>query len=230
MTVHFSNLNDLADTAPTAQSVALRAAKRRGLYRTGAKRAFDTALILLALPFALPLIIVMALLVARDGGQPFYTQTRIGQDGRRFKMWKLRTMVTDADGRLRAHLETNPAAHAEWNKTQKLKNDPRITTVGRFLRRSSIDELPQLWNVLNGTMSLVGPRPMMVSQQALYHGQGYYNLRPGITGFWQVSDRNEGDFAGRVQHDDDYDEALSLTTDIAVLWRTVGVMMRCTGY
>lgn len=230
MTVHFSNLNDLADTAPTAQSVALRASKRRGFYRTGAKRAFDTVLIILALPFALPLIIVMALLVARDGGQPFYTQTRIGQDGRRFKMWKLRTMVTDADDRLRAHLEANPAARMEWDKSQKLKNDPRVTSLGRFLRRSSIDELPQLWNVLNGTMSLVGPRPMMVSQQVLYHGQGYYNLRPGITGFWQVSDRNEGDFAGRVKHDDAYDAKVSFRTDVGVLARTIGVILRCTGY
>lgn len=230
MTLHFSNLNNLADTAPTAQSVAMRASKRRGFYRTGAKRVFDTILIALALPFALPLIAVMALLVARDGGQPFYTQTRIGQDGRRFKMWKLRTMVTNADDLLRAHLEANPAARAEWDKTQKLKDDPRITPVGRLLRKSSIDELPQLWNVLTGTMSLVGPRPMMVSQQALYHGVGYYNLRPGITGFWQISDRNESEFAGRVKHDDAYDETLSFGTDIYVLWRTVGVMMRCTGY
>lgn len=230
MTLHFSNLNDLADVAPSAQIVAPRAAARRGLYRNGFKRVLDTLLIMLALPFALPLIAVMALLVARDGGKPFYTQTRIGRDGRRFKMWKLRTMVVDADAHLNRHLETHPTARAEWDKTQKLKNDPRITRMGQFLRKSSIDELPQLWNVLNGTMSLVGPRPMMVSQQALYHGEGYYNLRPGITGFWQVSDRNESDFAGRVAHDDTYDAQVSLKTDVSILWRTVGVMLRCTGY
>ena len=230
MTLHFSDLNDLADAAPSAQLVAPRAAARRGFYRNGVKRLFDTTLIILALPFALPLIIIAALLVARDGGKPFYTQTRIGRDGRRFKMWKLRTMVPDAAAHLERHLQAHPDARAEWDKAQKLKDDPRITPVGRVLRRTSLDELPQLWNVLGGTMSLVGPRPMMVCQQALYHGSGYYNLRPGITGFWQVSDRNEGDFAGRVAHDDAYDAKVSLKTDIAVLWRTVGAILRCTGY
>ncbi|MEO0369831.1 MAG: sugar transferase [Pseudomonadota bacterium] len=230
MTLHFSNLNDLTEAAPSAQDVAARAATRRGFYRNGVKRAFDVLLILLALPFALPLIAVMALLVARDGGSPFYTQTRIGQDGRRFKMWKLRTMVPNAHQYLTNYLNVHPEARAEWDKSQKLKNDPRITPLGRILRKSSIDELPQLWNVLNGTMSLVGPRPMMVSQQAMYTGSGYYNLRPGITGLWQVSDRNEGDFTGRVMYDDAYDDQISLRTDIKVLWRTVGVMLRCTGY
>ena len=229
MTLHFSNLKELAEVAPAPQQ-AKATARPRGLYRSGLKRVFESAVILLALPFVLPLMAVMILSVARDGGQPFYTQTRIGLDGRRFKMWKMRTMVCDADAHMERHLAENPAARIEWDRTQKLKDDPRITKVGRILRRTSLDELPQLWNVLNGTMSLVGPRPMMVSQQALYPGTRYYNLRPGITGFWQVSDRNESDFAGRVTHDDAYDAQISFATDIKVLWRTVGVMLRCTGY
>ena len=212
------------------QPVHVVSQRRGGVYRRGVKRAFDTLLILLALPFVLPLMVVMALAVMRDGGNPFYTQTRIGQDGRRFRMWKMRTMVPNAAVHLEQYLAAHPEARAEWDKSQKLKDDPRITSVGRVLRRTSLDELPQLLNVLNGTMSLVGPRPMMACQQALYHGTRYYNLRPGITGFWQVSDRNEGDFVGRVAHDDAYDVQVSLKTDIAVLWRTVGVMLRCTGY
>ena len=168
--------------------------------------------------------------MAADGGRAFYSQTRIGRNGRTFRMWKLRTMVPDAEARLREYIATNPAARAEWNATQKLKNDPRITRVGRFLRKSSIDELPQLWNVLTGSMSLVGPRPMMVEQQALYYGHGYYNQRPGITGLWQISDRNESEFAGRVRYDDIYDRCVSLKTDVAILIRTVGVVLRCTGY
>lgn len=230
MTLHYTNLSDLADITASPRITVARPEKRRGLYRSGFKRIFDTLLIMLALPIALPLMVLMTLMVASDGSRPFYTQTRIGRDGRRFRMWKLRTMVPDADHRLSEYLETNPTARAEWNATQKLKCDPRITRVGRFLRKSSLDELPQLWNVLSGSMSLVGPRPMMIEQQALYYGMGYYNLRPGITGFWQISDRNESDFSERAQHDDAYDRKVSLKTDVAVLGRTVGVVLRCTGY
>ncbi len=230
MTLHYSNLKDLADITTSPSIAVTRDNRKRGIYRNGLKRTLDTALIVLAVPLVLPLMALMILMVARDGGRPFYTQTRIGRDGRRFRMWKLRTMVHDADQRLSEYLATDPVARAEWDATQKLKSDPRITRMGRFLRKSSLDELPQLWNVLNGSMSLVGPRPMMVDQQAFYYGQGYYNLRPGITGFWQVSDRNEGDFSGRVQHDDAYDRQVSLATDAAILGRTFGVVLRCTGY
>lgn len=230
MTLHYTDLNRLADIAPSSRAVATTAKKQRGLYRNGFKRAFDTVLIVMALPFILPLMILMALAVASDGGRPFYTQLRIGRDGRHFRMWKLRTMVSDADLRLQEYLMTNPEAHIEWNTTQKLKRDPRITRVGRLLRKSSLDELPQLWNVLNGSMSLVGPRPMMVEQQSFYDGQCYYNLAPGITGYWQVSDRNEGTFCQRVKHDDAYDKDVSLKTDIKILMRTFGVVLRCTGY
>lgn len=201
-----------------------------GIYGRFFKRFLDVAVILLAAPFILPLILLLVVTVARDGGRPFYTQMRVGRHGRAFRMWKLRTMVTDADERLELYLQSNPHARAEWDETQKLKCDPRITPVGRFLRRASLDELPQLWNVLIGDMSLVGPRPMMLNQQALYPGQSYFQLRPGITGYWQTAGRNKTTFEARVGFDDDYARDVSLMTDLRVLMRTVGVVLKCTGY
>ena len=199
-------------------------------YRTIGKRVADISLVLLTLPISLTLILVAALLVALDGGNPFYTQRRIGQGGREFRMLKLRTMVPDACAKLDRYLAANPEAKAEWQATQKLKNDPRITPLGRILRKCSLDELPQLLNVLFGTMSLVGPRPMMVAQQDMYHGRGYYALRPGLTGFWQITDRNECDFRDRVQYDDAYNRSVSFTTDMIVILRTFKVVLRGTGY
>ncbi|RLJ36190.1 lipopolysaccharide/colanic/teichoic acid biosynthesis glycosyltransferase [Litoreibacter meonggei] len=199
-------------------------------YRNTGKRVADIVLVVLTLPISLVLILGAALLVALDGGNPFYTQRRIGQGGREFRMLKLRTMVPNACSKLEQYLATNPAAKAEWDATQKLKNDPRITTIGRVLRKCSIDELPQLLNVLFGSMSLVGPRPMMVSQKGMYHGHGYYALRPGLTGFWQITDRNECDFRDRVQHDDAYNRSVSFATDAVVILRTFNVVLRGTGY
>ena len=149
-----------------------------GLYRRTFKRWLDTALILLSAPFVLPVILLLALLVRRDGGPAFYVQDRVGLDGRTFRLWKLRSMVVDADQRLAEHLAADPALRAEWDKAQKLKRDPRITAVGRLLRKTSLDELPQLWNVLKGDMSLVGPRPMMPEQRALYPGPGLLRHAP----------------------------------------------------
>lgn len=200
------------------------------LYRTGGKRAFETILILLSAPLVLLAMLVMIAMIAMDGHNPFYSQLRIGRNGRVFRMWKLRTMVPDADAQLAAWLQANPAAKAEWDATQKLKKDPRITWAGRILRKTSLDELPQLWNVLNGTMALIGPRPMMVQQQDDYSGEAYYRLRPGVTGLWQVSERNEGTFVGRVRFDEVYDRALSPRLDAWIIVRSVGVVLRGTGY
>lgn len=200
------------------------------VYRVAVKRALDLTLVLVALPFWLPIILVTALLVARDGHNPFYTQLRIGRQGRTFRIIKLRSMVHDADATLEAHLRENPAARLEWDLTQKLKNDPRITRLGHVIRKTSIDELPQLFNVLLGDMSLVGPRPMMVSQKSLYPGQSYYMMRPGLTGFWQISNRNNCRFAGRARYDHAYFNSMSLRTDLVVIFRTFGVMLRGTGY
>jgi lipopolysaccharide/colanic/teichoic acid biosynthesis glycosyltransferase len=203
---------------------------RRGAYRNIFKRVLDVTAVVLAGPIIAPIILGLALGVRRDGGGAFYSQLRVGMDGRHFRMWKLRSMVTDADDRMADYLAANPQARAEWEATQKLKSDPRITRFGQFLRRSSLDELPQLWNVLMGEMSLVGPRPIMLNQQALYPGTSYYALRPGITGYWQTGERNGTTFQQRAGYDDAYEADLSLTTDLRVLSRTLGVVMNCTGF
>lgn len=203
---------------------------RGRLYRQSVKRALDIALVILSLPVALPLIALCALAVAAQGGQPFFRQPRVGRGGKVFLMWKLRTMIPDADAALARHLASSPELNAEWTTHQKLKRDPRITAVGQFLRKSSLDELPQLWNVLKGDMSLVGPRPMLPEQQALYPGEAYYRLRPGITGLWQVSERNETFFAYRADCDSKYDRSVSLLLDLKLLILTVWVVMRGTGY
>lgn len=205
------------------------AAKRSSYLRYG-KRVLDLALVVLTLPISLPLIALFALFVALDGGNPFYTQMRVGKNGTLFRLIKLRTMVPNADRMLERYLEENPEARAEWDATQKLKNDPRITLAGRILRKTSLDELPQLFNVITGSMSLVGPRPMMVEQKSMYHGSDYYALRPGMTGFWQISNRNECNFADRVAYDNAYRNSASLGTDMFVIARTFNVVLRGTGY
>jgi len=203
--------------------------RQRGFYRHGLKRLLDVTLVLLAAPFVMPLVVLMALVVAADGGKPFYTQDRVGKGGRVFRMWKLRSMVTDADARMVAHLAESPQARLEWDQTQKLRDDPRITPFGQMLRKSSMDELPQLWNVLVGDMSLVGPRPMMPCQKALYPCTAYYELRPGITGYWQTAGRNKTTFAARAHFDAAYERDLSFATDVSILARTVGVVIKGTG-
>jgi exopolysaccharide production protein ExoY len=203
---------------------------RPPIYRASGKRAIDVFIVLLAAPFWMPMVLLGALFVALDGHNPFYSQERIGRDGRVFRMWKLRSMVPDADARLESHLADDPEARAEWDATQKLKNDPRITVVGRVLRKTSLDELPQLFNVLSGDMSLVGPRPIMVCQQTLYPGRRYYDMRPGLTGLWQVSERNECSFIERVHFDDAYHRMMSFWTDMTILARTFSVVLRGTGY
>ncbi len=202
----------------------------RGIYRRYLKRVFDIVAVILAAPFVLPVILLLAALAARDGGPVFYVQDRVGRDGRMFRFWKLRSMVPDADRRLADYLASNPAARAEWDETQKLKSDPRVTRIGQFLRKTSLDELPQLWNVLRGDMSLVGPRPMMPQQQPLYPGPVYHRQRPGLTGFWQISDRNMSSFASRSGYDMQYAKRLSFPTDLLVLLMTVRSVLRGTGY
>ncbi len=199
------------------------------LYRGPGKRVLDIALTVLVLPIVLPVIGFLAILVAFDGGKPFYSQDRVGKGGRIYRMWKLRSMVKDADACLEHYLRDNPDLRHEWDSKQKLVSDPRITWLGRFLRASSLDELPQFFNVLVGNMSLVGPRPMMVSQKALYPGEDYYDLRPGITGLWQISDRHRATFAERATYDSRYNHILSLASDLAILAATVKVVFGNAG-
>ena len=225
MTVHTSHIEVATDITAADRTFA-----RSGIYQMGLKRLFDVALVLLALPFVLPFLAIISLaIVLSDGGSPLFRQERIGKDGRRFQIWKFRSMVVDAETQLERHLSENPEAKLEWETKQKLTFDPRCTTVGRLLRRSSLDELPQIFNVLGGDMSLVGPRPMLPCQQALYPGQAYYNMRPGMTGAWQVTTRNTSEFSDRAAFDDFYSTRVSLVEDLKILVRTVGVVLRGTG-
>lgn len=238
MTISFSNFTtDLRSTAevrsqsefvPKLAKTVVKPSST-GVYRSFFKRFLDVSAVLCASPVIFPAVLISAAMVALDGGSPFYSQIRVGRGGKQFRMWKLRSMVSDADARMETYLASNPQAREEWNSTQKLKDDPRITSVGKTLRKYSLDELPQLWNVLTGDMSLVGPRPMMTSQQDLYPGQGYYALRPGITGYWQTSGRHRTTFESRAEFDDAYEAELSLATDIKVLFATVGVVVHGTG-
>ena len=233
MTIYYDPMNDTTATpieAVYGPASAATAARTSGLYRGAFKRMFDTALVIIAAPIVVLVVGVLAVCIAFDGANPFYSQQRVGRGGRLYKMWKLRSMVVNADAQLETYLASAPSARAEWDSTQKLKVDPRITRFGRILRKSSLDELPQLWNVLTGDMALVGPRPMMPCQRDLYPGSAYYRLRPGITGPWQVSRRNESTFADRARFDTDYDRTLSFGTDINLLAATVNVVLRATGY
>lgn len=205
--------------------------RRRWVYRRAGKRALDLFLVLAFMPVYLPVIAVAACLLLIEGGNPFYRQPRLGLNGERFSILKLRTMVRDADKRLNDMLARDPELKREWDVSQKLKNDPRITPVGALLRITSMDELPQLWNVLKGEMSLVGPRPMMPDQLSLYGDpRHYFAVRPGITGYWQVDRRNESSFADRAEYDAAYEIELSLLKDARVLMQTVGVVLRRTGH
>lgn len=212
------------------QALAMAQAKTSG-YALAGKRVLDLLLVLLALPVALPLILISAAVLWMESGLPFYSQDRLGHRGKRFRILKLRTMVRDADAQLQHYLNTDPKLRQEWDETQKLKSDPRITPVGRFLRVTSLDELPQLWNVVRGDMSLVGPRPMLPEQLSLYGDpNAYFAVKPGITGVWQVSTRNESSFAERAKADVDYLSRMGLKQDLTLLCRTVGVVAKGTGY
>lgn len=193
------------------------------------KRVSDIAGALLLGLFVLPLLLIAAFLVRLDGSPALYYQERLGRGGRIFRFWKLRTMVPHAEDALNRHLESDPVAKAEWDRSQKLSNDPRVTPIGRFLRKHSIDELPQLWNVLRGEMSLVGPRPILSSQVDLYPGPLYAGLRPGMTGLWQVTDRHLSAFAERARLDGIYAEHVSLRTDVSIMFRTLYPLFAGTG-
>ena len=200
--------------------------------RPGAKRALDILGAGTLLLLTLPVFLVIAALVRLDGGRPFYAHPRVGRGGRVFGCLKFRSMVADADRRLAALLESDASARAEWETTRKLKNDPRVTWVGRFLRATSLDELPQLVNVLKGDMSLVGPRPVQQAELTAYYGGGaahYLSVRPGITGPWQISGRNDTSYAQRVALDVAYATHPSLLRDIKILLRTPAAVLARRG-
>jgi len=187
------------------------------------KRVLDILLTLLFSPLAVILTSFIAGAIILEDRRPvFFGQTRVGYQGKIFKAWKFRTMVPNAEAILERYLTENPAAREEWNRKQKLARDPRLTIVGRFLRRFSLDELPQLWNVLRGEMSIIGPRPIMEKQTDLY-GQSmnlYIQVRPGLTGLWQISGRASTTFQERVEMDTYYVRNWSIWLDLVILART----------
>lgn len=202
-------------------------------YRDIGKRTMDLILSGLLLIAILPLLAVLIPLARRDGGPGFYTQPRVGRDGKEFQCYKLRTMVVDAEALLKRMCDEDPELAREWHENQKLADDPRITKAGRFLRATSLDELPQIFNVIKGDMSLVGPRPFMPDQNDLYWqagGRAYYDVRPGITGPWQVEGRGQTSFVSRVGFDERYLHRLSLRGDLGYLVKTIGVVLQRTGH
>lgn len=205
----------------------------RGLRRGWAiKRSLDLSVAVTALFLLLPLLLLVALTVwAADRKPPIFRHTRLGRDGRRFDCLKFRTMVVDGDAVLARHLAANPRAKAEWTATNKLSDDPRITSIGRVLRKTSLDELPQLWNVLRGEMSLVGPRPIVPAEVARY-GRAFaacFSVPPGVTGLWQVSGRSDTTYAERVALDLDYATRWSLRRDLAIMLRTIPAVLAQRG-
>ncbi len=207
--------------------------KRRNFYVSVGKRILDIIAVLAAIPIILPVVLITWSAAYFSGGHGFYGQNRVGRHGRIFRCWKIRTMAIESDNILSELLQSNPDAAREWQKSQKLQNDPRITRFGHFLRASSIDELPQIWNILMGDMSLIGPRPFTVNQKCLYDAssprKSYYDLRPGLSGLWQVYSRNDGEFSDRVSSDEEYADNISLVYDVKIALRTIGVVLRATG-
>jgi exopolysaccharide production protein ExoY len=206
-------------------------ARPRSPAEQASKRVFDfvvTALLTIAIS---PILLLIALLAKLDGGPVIFGHRRIGANGETFVCWKFRTMVPNADEVLARVLATDPEARAEWERDFKLKNDPRITRIGRILRVTSFDELPQLFNVLKGEMSLVGPRPIVAKEIARYGSafHDYVSCRPGITGIWQVSGRNDIDYGARVRLDQEYARNWSLRRDSYILLQTAVVVIQGRG-
>jgi len=196
------------------------------------KRGLDVFLIVASAPLALLAIGIVSLLVMFSSPGPiFYSHRRIRKNGAFFSMWKFRTMCVNSAEVLEDYLSKHPEARAEWNKTHKLRHDPRITKLGAFLRRYSLDELPQLWNVLSGHMSLVGPRPIVAAEVEKYADsfECYCRVKPGLTGLWQVSGRSELTYDERVALDCNYVNRWSLRRDIKILLKTFAVVVNQDG-
>lgn len=197
------------------------------------KRTIDIMGALVGLILLLPVGLIVALFIKFTSRGPLlYKQVRVGKDERRFAMLKFRSMYADADVLLKEILEADPELREEYARFHKLRNDPRITPVGRVIRKYSIDELPQLWNVLKGEMSLVGPRPYMPSELYKMRGRGartILSVRPGLTGLWQTGGRNKLLFYERLELDVEYVERWSLWLDACLLWRTIPVILKGEG-
>ena len=211
-----------------------RGAGRGGsdLYLEKVKRPLDVCVVLCFAVVFLPFLVLIALALLVAQGRPiFVSHQRVGRNGVLFGCLKFRSMVRNADEVLRAHLAENADARAEWAQARKLKADPRVTRLGRVLRKSSVDELPQLINVLRGDMSLVGPRPI-VEQEVPYYGiaiNHYHRVRPGLTGHWQVSGRSDVSYPSRIQMDVDYVDRVRFGRDLLIILKTLPVVVTWRG-
>lgn len=207
---------------PSIEEFGYQELGRTGFYRTRGKRFFDVVFTLCLLPALLPVVTILALIVSLNGGAPFFKQTRIGRNGRLFACYKLRSMVIDAEAQLPDLLSANQMAAEEWSERQKLGSDPRVTVIGRVMRKTGLDELPQFLNVLRGDMSLVGPRPVVPEELGRYgmFAPHYLSLRPGLTGRWQVSDRSATPYDQRVQMDVHYQKNVTFLGDLWIILRT----------
>jgi undecaprenyl-phosphate galactose phosphotransferase len=206
-------------------------AVRHMSFRVG-KRLFDILFAAVALLLMTPVLLVCgACICATSDGPALFRQRRLGRNGKDFSIVKFRTMLPDAEMLLHKVLASDPRAKQEWERDQKLRNDPRITPLGRFLRRSSMDELPQFWNVLTGDMSIVGPRPIVRSEERFYLDamETYSAVRPGITGLWQVSGRNDTGYSTRVMLDCEYVRSWSIWLDLRILLKTIKAVFTRTG-
>jgi exopolysaccharide production protein ExoY len=197
------------------------------------KRTFDILFSLLILVFLLPFFLIMLLAIRLTSkGKAIYSHERIGRGGKPFNCYKFRTMYRNADQRLQEILESDPQLREEWQKSFKLKNDPRITPIGKILRKTSFDELPQFWNVLKGDLSIVGPRPVVKEEINQYFGVKAYKIlsvRPGITGLWQVSGRSDTSYETRIHLDEKYVDNHSLLLDLKLVLKTIPCMVRSKG-
>lgn len=216
------------DQAPTA---FFKQNKPR-FYCAYGKRAFDVVLALIILPVVAPIILILWLMIRVGGGAGCFAHNRVGKNGRMFKCWKLRTMRHGSSDEFEKYLKANSKAAAEWDQNQKLREDTRVTRLGRVLRRRSFDELPQIWNVLKGDMSFVGPRPVVKAELLRYGAReaSYLVLRPGITGLWQVSGRNSVSYSRRIALDATYQKRHSFLVDLKILFLTISVVFAGNGY
>ncbi|THF47184.1 sugar transferase [Allorhizobium terrae] len=197
-----------------------------------AKRSLDIFIACIALVVFSPLFLMIAAMVKfTDGGSVFYGHRRIGHNGQEFRCMKFRTMVQNGEKVLQDYLRNNPEAYEEWRTTRKLQNDPRVTAVGSVLRKLSLDELPQLLNIIKGEMSIVGPRPVVEDELEMYEASAFYYLqtRPGLTGLWQVSGRNDVSYETRVAMDTMYVKNWSITKDLLIIMRTVPAVCMSRG-
>ncbi len=201
-------------------------------FEQAVKRMIDISLAVGLIFLLVPLLVLVAVFIrSSDGGPALFRQRRIGQGGKPFECFKFRSMVTDADSVLKRHLHENLDAAHEWREKQKLSRDPRVTSFGRFLRKSSLDELPQLFNILRGDMSFVGPRPILEEEIPRY-GDAFghcFTVPPGLTGLWQVSGRSDCSYVTRVALDSRYVSDWSLALDLTIMIQTVPAVLRQHG-